>query len=160
VSASEETIALLTRIAVAVEKSAAILERMEKRNAAKAPKEVASDQELDSKYGDPEIKLRKVPRGWDGELITGCHMSECPPEYLDCLAELFDWQAAKADEKNEMTESGKPISAYRRKDAARCRGWAKRLRAGWKQPETTADEAPPEDNNTSDFESDTSGGGW
>ena len=163
--ASEETIALLTRIATAVERSAAVLERMEKRSAARSPKEVADDQDLDSKYGDPEIKLRTIPREWEGQLITGCRMSECPPDYLDCLANLYDWQAQKADEGNQTTDSGKPIALYRRRDAARARGWAKRLRAGWKPTHRESDSIASQiveniENGRPEDEGIGDGGGW
>lgn len=122
---------LLRRIAEACEKSAAILERMEKRSSAKDPKPVATDQELDDpKWGDPEV--RKDPPRWKGSPQAPCHMNECPPDYLECLADFFDWQAGKAEEKNECTDKGKPIAPYRRADAAKARGWAKRNRSGRK----------------------------
>ena len=62
---------------------------------------VASDRDLDGPYGDPEIKA-KAPRDWTGPEMTGRRMSECPAEYLDLLAERFDYfaekNAASADE--------------------------------------------------------------
>ena len=53
----------------------------------------------------------------------------CPAEFLDALAEAFDDLAGKADENNE-THNGKPVAPYKRRDAARARGWAARVRAG------------------------------
>jgi len=89
----------------------------------------ASDTELDSQYGDPQVKV-KDPRRWSGPTMRGRKFSECPPEYLDLLAELFDWQGDEAEKKRELTSNNKPVAPFRRKDAARARGWAARIRAG------------------------------
>lgn len=91
-----------------------------------APPEIADDRELDSQYGDPEVKF--MPRDWTGDDYKGARMSECPAELLDMLAETFDYFARKAEANNEQTNSGKPVAPYKRKDAARARGWAKRNR--------------------------------
>jgi len=99
---------------------------------------VANDRELDSDYGDPVV--RKDPKRWNVDVngsYAGCNFSECPPDYLDALADLFDWMGDKDEEDGKMYK-GKPSSVYKRKDAARARGWAKRLRAGWK-PEAAPD---------------------
>ena len=93
------------------------------------PKPIAPARDLDSKFGDPEIKFQ--PRDWTGVSYKGSHMSECPAELLDMLAETFDYFADQSDAKNELTSGGKPIGPYRRRDAARARGWAKRKREGW-----------------------------
>jgi hypothetical protein len=95
---------------------------------AAAAGEVASDRDLDSQYGNPEI--RKDPKRWQGATMKGRKFSECPPEYLDVLAEFYDWQAEQAEAKREVTSANKPVAPYRRKDAARARGWAARIRAG------------------------------
>lgn len=94
---------------------------------------VASDEELDAQYGDPEI--RRDPKKWDGESHKGDHMSACPPAYLDALASYLDWGAEK-DEETAATTSDEAEAAkkrkyakYGRKDAALARGWARRLRA-------------------------------
>lgn len=98
-----------------------------------APPEVADDRELDSQYGDPEVKFD--PRDWTGNSMKGRHMSECPPDFLDMLASTFDYFARKSEEAGETTSAGKPIAPYKRKDAARARGWAKRNRErGVSQP--------------------------
>ena len=92
--------------------------------------DVASDRDLDDRYGDPIIKF--LPRNWTGDQrFKGKHMSEMPPDLLDMVAETFDYFAKKAEESNEMTDKGKPVAPYKRMDAARARGWAKRLRSGW-----------------------------
>lgn len=89
---------------------------------------VASDSELDSQYGDPKVNFN--PRGWKGQSFKGRRYSQCPPEFLDALAEALDYFAGKADEKNEVTDKGKPVGDFKRKDAARARGWAARARKG------------------------------
>lgn len=92
---------------------------------------VASERELDSEHGDPII--RKDPPRWSGESFVGAHYSEATPEYLDDLASFNDWKASK----NEGVEAKKKYAAYDRRDAARARGWAARLRAGWKPATAT-----------------------
>jgi len=97
---------------------------------------IASDSELDSQYGDPEV--RKDPPKWDGAIYAGHRYSQTTPEYLDSLAGFFDWKAGKYDEAANAApgtpeaEAKVKYARYARKDAARARGWAKRLRAGWK----------------------------
>jgi hypothetical protein len=90
---------------------------------------VASDSDLDSQYGDPEIK-GKDPRDWTGPTMRGRRYSECPADYLELLAERLDWQAEQNDKEGKTTDAGKPIAPYNRKDAARARGWALRIRDG------------------------------
>lgn len=92
----------------------------------------ADDRDLDSQYGDPE--LRFTPRDWAGPDYKHRHYSECPPELLDMVADSLEYFARRSDETNAKTNSGKPKSEYERKDAARARGWAKRLRDGWQSP--------------------------
>lgn len=105
----------------------ALLERM---TPADPTKQIASDKDLDSKWGNPTVKF--LPRDWTGDNYTGCQFSDCHPDFLDALAQVFDYFAKKAEENNELTTSGKPKAEYNRKDAARARGWAKRIRASGK----------------------------
>lgn len=105
---------------------ASLKELLSQRRAEK-PKPVASDRELDGRYGDPELKF--MPRDWTGPNFRGRHFSECPPALLDLVAESCDWFAEQADKKHEMTDRGRPVSDFKRADAARARGWARRLRA-------------------------------
>lgn len=98
---------------------------------------IADASDLDSQYGDPEV--RSDPKDWKGPSQKGKRMSQCPPEFLDLLAGLLEWQAQKDDEQGKTSSSGKPTGPYKRKDAARARGWRDRKRAGWKTP--TADQA-------------------
>lgn len=102
--------------------------------------QIATDRDLDSQYGDPFIKA-KDPRDWTGDSMLGRPFSECPPEYLDLLADRFDYFAEQAEAEGRTTSAGKPVAPYNRKDAARARGWAKRLRGGWKPP--AQDESAP-----------------
>lgn len=96
---------------------------------------VADDRDLDSQYGNPIVKFN--PRDWTGPSFKGRPMSDCDPEFLELLAQTFDYFGDKAEETNERTDKGKPVADYKRKDAARARGWAKRIRDG-KVPATTA----------------------
>ena len=99
------------------------LERIEKKlgngAASNAAGAVASDRDLDSQYGNPKVPLN--PRDWHGASFKGRQLSECPAEFLDLLAETFDYFAKKAEEKDERTSGGKPVADYKRKDAARAR---------------------------------------
>lgn len=104
-------------------------------HAVHAPPQVADDADLDSQWGNPQV--RKNPPRWQGQDCTGLSYSDCPPEFLDTLAGFLDWQAGKAEEKNETTTQGKPRGPLIRRDAARCRGWAARIRA-----KTTAHRKP------------------
>jgi hypothetical protein len=99
------------------------------RQSGAASIDVADDQDLDGKYGDPKVNFN--PRDWRGDSIKGARYSECPAEFLDLLASALDYFARKADENGETASNGKPKSFYSKKDAARARGWAKRIRAGY-----------------------------
>lgn len=103
------------------------LKAMLKLMQARKVKEVATDRELDSQYGDPVVKLS--PRDWKGPSMKDRRMSECPVDFLEMLAETLDYFADKAEANNEEY-NGKPTAPYKRKDAARARGWAKRIREG------------------------------
>lgn len=120
-SASEETLVLLRSIDASLK--LLVAQRRES-----LPKPVASDRDLDGKWGDPELKF--MPRDWTGPSFKGRHFSECPPALLDLAADTFEYFARKAEESDERTEKGKPVAEYKRADAARARGWAKRMRDG------------------------------
>lgn len=114
----------------------ASLKALVKQTAAAQPKPIADDRDLDSQWGDPIVKFN--PRDWTGDDCKGRHLSECPAAFLDLLASTFDYFAMKAEENDERTDAGKPVAQYKHKDAARARGWAKRVRDG-RVPATTAD---------------------
>jgi hypothetical protein len=91
--------------------------------------------DLDGPHGDPTIRA-KSPRDWTGDEMLGRRFSECPPDYLDLLAARFEFFNTKeTDEKKR---------SYNTRDAARARGWAARLRAGWTAPKAAGDWAPEE----------------
>jgi hypothetical protein len=85
--------------------------------------------DLDGPHGDPEVKA-KDPRDWTGEPMKGRKFSECPADYLDMIAERFDYFAGK--------ETDEKKAKYNRLDAARARGWAQRIRGGYVPAATPA----------------------
>ena len=91
-----------------------------------AQPQVAPDSDLDGQYGDPVVRF--LPRDWNGDDVRQLKFSETTPEFLEMLAKAYDWFAKKAEQNNEMY-NGKPMAPFKRKDAARARGWANRLRA-------------------------------
>ena len=102
--------------------------------------EIAPDRDLDSEWGDPLIK--KDPPRWEGQSFVGVTYSRTTPEYLDALASFHDWRADKDDAVNAVDGKGRKKSTYARRDAARARGWAQRLRNGWRPPQGTQEAAP------------------
>jgi hypothetical protein len=131
--ASEETLKLLTRIA---DSNDAILRLLSTGEAPKGGGAVASDDDLDGKYGDPEIRMRV--KDWTGPDFKGRRCSQIPKEhvaFLDQYADLLEWKAGKEASEPEKAKYA-PLT---RKDAARARGWAARIRAG------KVTQAPPED---------------
>jgi len=101
---------------------------------------VASDADLDSKFGDPEVRA-KSPRDWTGPPMQGKHFSECPAEYLDLVADRLDYFAGQNEAERDAESMKK--ARYNRLDASRARGWATRIRAGYK-PRPRQDAAPME----------------
>lgn len=99
----------------------------------------AKDHDLDSEHGDPHV--RKDPRSWKGPSCVGMKFSECEAEYLLMLARSFEFRAKKLDEENALDNQQRPKSYWPRKDAARARGWARRIVSGWQRPK--AEELPP-----------------
>lgn len=125
-AAGEEAIATLKSIDATLKAMLAIMRQ-------RTPKtvDVATDRDLDSKYGDPKVTMN--PRDWTGESCKGLLMSECPPDFLDLYASALDYFAQKAEETGE-TYNNKPTAPRKRQDAARARGWAKRIREGKHAP--------------------------
>jgi hypothetical protein len=87
---------------------------------------VPASVDLDGPHGDPLVR-QKDPRDWTGDSQKGKHFSECPPPYLDMLAERYDYFASKEEDATKQK--------YNLLDAQRARGWAARLRAGYVAPE-------------------------
>lgn len=128
------TESLLTEILVELKK----LNGFASRRAESGDAGVATDTELDDPSGRNDPIIKKDFKRWTGPSMVGKHYSETTPEYLDGLASFKDWQAGKDDEANAVDDKGRPKSFYAKKDSKLCRGWAKRLRAGWKPKATTA----------------------
>ena len=147
-SAADTTIELLRSID-------ASLKQLVKQSAGAASKPIASNRDLDGKYGDPVVKF--MPRDWTGPSFKGRTMSECPPELLDLLAETFDYFAVQAEAKDERTDRGKPVAEFKRADAARARGWAHRMRTGRHHAPQTSGPADAADAGFSESFGD---GGW
>ncbi len=118
---SADILAALKRIEAKLDAVLAARQQAERSAPGKA---VAPDTELDGQYGDPEIRFN--PRDWTGTSHKNRHYSQAEPEFLDILANTLEFFA----EKNAATDPKK--AGYERRDAARARGWARRLRAGWK----------------------------
>lgn len=92
--------------------------------------------DIDGPHGD--VVIRKDPPRWTGPSYAGSPMSRCSAEYLDAVAGFLDWRAEK-----EEAEGKAKYAGYSRKDAARARAWAARLRAGWRPPAAPAEAPSP-----------------
>ena len=92
---------------------------------------IASDADLDGKYGNPEVKA-KSPRDWTGDSMTGKYFSECPADYLDLVASRLDYFASQNDASDSADDVKK--ARFNRLDASRARGWAARIRGGYVAP--------------------------
>lgn len=90
----------------------------------------ASDRDLDGQYGDPKIKF--APRDWRGSNYVGKPMSQCVPDFLEMLAESLSYAA------DHPREGKEKYASFNRKDAARARSWARRLRSGAVPPPPAA----------------------
>lgn len=97
------------------------------------------DVDIDGPRGDPEVRF--MPKRWTGADFKGQKFSACDPDFLDTLAEAFEWFAQRDDEAGAVDKNGGPKSKWGRLDAARARAWANRLRGG-------AAPTPPRGNNS------------
>ena len=129
--ATDETLRLLRSID-------ASLKTLVQRSAASAP--AGERVDLDGPHGDPVVKA-KDPRDWTGDPMKGRHFSECPADYLDMLADRFDYFAGQEEDARK--------AKYNRLDASRARGWAQRKREGYVPPQRDSQQP----------QSDTFGGG-
>ena len=104
---------------------------------------IASDEEIDRSTGDPEVKMD--PKQWvrdGGESFKGRHLSECPPAFLDLLAEANDYSAQKDRDKAVGLTGAERVTVLKwvpanERTAALARGWARRKRAAPEAPATT-----------------------
>ncbi|MEZ4404902.1 MAG: hypothetical protein R3A52_00210 [Polyangiales bacterium] len=83
------------------------------------------DIDIDGPRGDPEVRF--MPKRWSGADFKGRKFSECDPEFLDMLADAYEWFAQRDDEQNAVDKNGAPKSKWSRLDAGRARAWANRL---------------------------------
>ena len=130
-SATEETLSLLRSIDGTLKAMLALAKRRTPDQ-----KVIASDKDLDGKYGDPKVTFD--PRDWTGPSFKGCNLSQCPAEFLDLLAETYAYFALKNETAGAVTDKGKPKAEFDRRSEGRARGWAKRVREGWKAPQQQA----------------------
>lgn len=104
----------------------------------------ASDAELRSPYGDPEV--RRDPKHWAGPSYVGAKYSACPSDYLLVLADSQEYFARKDSEKPEKEQkkhhNGTPFWKYNLQDAGRARGWARRNQGIAKPPPASVVDEP------------------
>lgn len=84
------------------------------------------DADIDGPRGDPEVRF--MPKRWTGADCKGMKFSACEPDFLDMLADAYEWFAQRDDESGAVDKNGTPKSRWSRLDAARARAWASRLR--------------------------------
>ncbi len=83
--------------------------------------QVATDGELQSAKGDPDVRFE--PRDWRGDPQKGKRFSQCDPAFLDMFAEMMD-------DDSDMPRKGKEeFAGLNRRSARLARGWARRTRA-------------------------------
>jgi hypothetical protein len=99
---------------------------------AKAEGEIATADDLDGKFGNEEIRRDPSAKYWSGASYAGQRMSECPADYLEAYGKYKD-ACAYMNQKEGKEEKAKYVG-YDRKSAARARGWAQRIRGGYKPP--------------------------
>ena len=86
----------------------------------------AIDADIDGPRGDPDVRF--VPKRWTGADYKGQKFSACEPEFLDMLADAYEWFAQRDDESGAVDKNGSPKGRWSRLDAARARAWSARLR--------------------------------
>ncbi len=133
-----------------------IEERLAALEAAVAALKPQAPVDLDAdKYAD--FTIRRCPPKWidsGGRDYTGDSISTTTAEFCDALASFLDWTAEKDEAKNYSYVNGKGDTVFparfARKDAARARAWAVKLRSApatqarpWQPPK--ARQAPQND---------------
>ncbi len=139
-----------------------IEERLSALEAAVAAMKPQAPVNLDTdKYAD--FAVRKSPPKWidsGGRDYTGENISTTTPEFCDAIADFLDWQAEKDEAKNYSYVNGKGETVFpakfARKDAARARAWAVKLRAtpqrSWQPPAARAPQPDRSQGEVSDDE--------
>lgn len=111
-----------------------IEERLANLEAAVAALKPIELGDLNSEYNNPRVY--KSPKTWlqsGGIDYEGKRLSETSPEFCEAFAGFMEWKAGKEAEENKTYEkkaTGErlPVAPLTRKDAARARAWAARLR--------------------------------
>lgn len=91
---------------------------------------VAPEWKLDGEKGNPDIRFD--PKAWRGESFKGMRFADASPDYLDILADAYEWSADNPKEGKEKYADND------RRTAALARGWSERKRSGWKAPARAA----------------------
>ncbi len=94
---------------------------------------VADDADLEGQYGDFEIKRPLAPRYWNGEPFAGKRLSELDEPQL---VAVIKWLLAC--EYMARKEGDAKKADYKVRDAARARGWLRRVRANGGKPVASA----------------------
>ena len=105
--APSPTITLLKSIDQSLRTMVVLMQQKAEAAASTPVATVASDIDLDSKWGDEEIKFD--PRDWTGDSCKNKRMSQCPPAFLDIFAETADYFAGE-DEALGKLYNGKPTA--------------------------------------------------
>jgi hypothetical protein len=89
----------------------------------------ASDSALNGQWGDPTV--RRDPKRWAGDTCVGLKFSECPTDFLECLAEFLEWKVGmnRSDPDAKRHTNGKFYWEFDWRDAGLARGWVRRIRA-------------------------------
>lgn len=98
--------------------------------------EVATDDELDGEWGNPEVRKDPPAKYWKkgtpAELLdiscVGMRFSDCPADYLEALAKYKESSAWVKEKNSPNDEQQMKYASYDRRDARRARGWALRNR--------------------------------
>lgn len=88
--------------------------------------EVATDDELDGRWGNPEVKRDPTAKYWEGESFMGTPFSDCPSDYLEALARYKEASAFMKEKQSPDDETQMKYARYDRRDAKLARGWALR----------------------------------
>ena len=77
--------------------------------------------------------IKKDPKRWEGASMVGMTYSQAPAEWLESMAGLCEWKAAKGREENppKCNDKGKPWHEVDAFEAKICRAFARRNRSSW-----------------------------
>jgi hypothetical protein len=108
------------------------------RQSGAASVDVADDADLDGTYGNPKVNFN--PRDWRGDSMKGLFGSlNARRSSSICWPARSITSRGRRRKAARRLQAGKPVAPYKRKDAARARGWAKRIRAGYAVDRSTGE---------------------